>query len=70
MLAVQRSLPSVSDRHNIYIYLHTLAQIRPLMLQNYSPHAKALGNYIIIVVDAPELKSISLELNEGSENEC
>ena len=46
MLAVQRSLPSVSDRHiYIYIYLHTLAQIRPPMLQDYSPHAKALGNY-------------------------
>ena len=28
----------------IYIYLHTLAQIRPPMLQDYSPHAKALGN--------------------------
>ena len=43
MLAVQRSLPSVSDRH---IYLHTLAQTRPPMLQDYSPHAKALGNYL------------------------
>ena len=40
VLAVQRSLPSVSDRH-----LHTLAQIRPPMLQDYSPHAKALGNH-------------------------
>ena len=29
---------------DIYIYLHTLAQIRPPMLQDYSPHAKALGN--------------------------
>ena len=29
----------------IYIYLYTLAQIRPPMLQDYSPHAKALGNY-------------------------
>ena len=28
----------------IYIYLYTLAQIRPPMLQDYSPHAKALGN--------------------------
>ena len=44
VLAVQRSLPSVSDRH-IYIY-NTLAQIQPPMLQDYSPHAKALGNYI------------------------
>ena len=30
-----------------YIYLHTLAQIRPPMLQDYSPHAKALGNHYL-----------------------
>ena len=51
VLAVQRSLPSVSDRHiYIYIYLHTLAQIRPPMLQDYSPHAKALSNNIIYII--------------------
>ena len=36
---VQRSSPRVSDRH-----IHTLAQIRPPMLHDYSPHAKVLGN--------------------------
>ena len=54
VLAVQRSLPSVSDRHIYihYIYLHTLAQIRPPMLQDYSPHAKALSNNLSLPLHA------------------
>ena len=69
VLAVQRSLPSVSDRHiYIYIYLYTLAQIRPPMLQDYSPHAKALGNYYSLFLDARAFQSnararVSLQFN-------
>ena len=42
---------------DIYIYLHTLAQIRPPLLHNYSPHAKALSNYSYFI---PSLKLLKL----------